>query len=78
MMIRFGLCHPGHSDMSNFSEGKEKKCCRLKRIRSSRATGITLLYKTLKRFWRGVDWNRFSDAGERLKMRGDSVGSDVG
>lgn len=37
-----------------------------------------MLYKTLKTFWREVDWNRFSDEGERLKMRGVGVGSDVG
>lgn len=58
MKIRFGLCHLDHSDMSNFSEGKEKVCFRLKRIRSSRATGIISLYKTLKKF------------GERLTVTG--------
>lgn len=78
MKIRFGFCRPSHSDTSNFSEGKEKVRCRLKTIGSSRATGITLLYKTLKKFCREVDWNKFSDEGERLKMGRVSVGSGIG
>lgn len=36
-----------------------------------------MLYKTLKNFWREVEWKKFSDECERLKMRGDSVGSDA-
>lgn len=75
MMIRFGLCQclSGHLDKSNFSERKRKVCCRFRRFRTSGATGITSLYKMLKKFWREVHWNRFGSEDERLKMREESV-----
>lgn len=77
MKVRFGLCPRGHLDVSNFRR-KGKSMLQIENSQNNRATGITLLYKTLKTFWREVDWNRFSDEGERLKMRGVGVGSDVG
>lgn len=65
MKIRFGLCQclPGCLDKSSFSEGKGKVCYRFKRFKTSGATGITLLYKTL------TFGERFTGTGSVVKVR---------
>lgn len=80
MKIRFEFCQclPGCLDKSNFSQGKGSVCCRFKRFTASGATGVTSLYKTLKKFWREVHWNRFNSEDEAESERRARVESGAG